>query len=340
LKSCKPVSLSVVAWKTKISISRGKILLLSLIALVFLFCSEPLPPAYTGPKKEVLIKPGMSTMEIATVLKQNGIINSTTLFRLLSWFYNYDRRLLPGRYRFVPGSPPKLVLRMLAREIPAFLFVTIPEGATSIQIARLLAENGICNRDSFLAACADTNLLSSLNIPFRTAEGYLFPETYEFQTGSDPRMIVRRFVHQFRTTWEMLRRDSRTNLSEPQVIILASIVEKEARLPEEFPVIAGVFLNRLRRHIPLQSCATVQYILPEHRERLSLDDLKTPSPYNTYLHPGLPPGPICNPGRLALKAVLFPAVHDYLFFVARGDGSHIFSRTPAEHAAARRRLQR
>ncbi|MGC8797966.1 MAG: endolytic transglycosylase MltG [candidate division WOR-3 bacterium] len=333
------VSHPAIPGKHSIPASVRKPFLLSVATLIFLTCSEQLPPAYTGPKKEVVIKPGMSTMEIATVLKENGIISSASLFRLLAWFYNYDHRLQPGRYRLVPGSDPKLVLRMLARETPAFLFVTIPEGATSPQIARILEENGICSQDSFLAAGADTELLRSLNIPFPTAEGYLFPETYEFQTGSDPKTIVRRLVHQFRTVWETLKPQNKTGLTEPQVVILASIVEKEARLPAEFPVIAGVFLNRLRRHLPLQSCATVQYILPEHRERLSLDDLKTASPYNTYLHPGLPPGPICNPGRLALKAVISPAAHDYLFFVARGDGSHIFSRTPAEHAAALRRLR-
>uniref|UniRef100_A0A7V3PTE1 Endolytic murein transglycosylase n=1 Tax=candidate division WOR-3 bacterium TaxID=2052148 RepID=A0A7V3PTE1_UNCW3 len=318
---------------------RCRLLLFLTIITIFFFCSEQLPPDYTGPKKEVLIKPGMSVMEVATVLKEKNIVNSVTIFRLLAWFYNYDRRIQPGRYRFVPNSDPKLVLRMLAREIPAFLFITIPEGATRQQIARILHENGICDQDSFLNASADPELLRSLNIPFPTAEGYLFPETYEFQTGTDAPTLVKRLVHQFRSTYQTLKRDAPTSLTESQVVILASIVEKEAKIPEEFPIIAGVFLNRLHRGIPLQSCATVQYILPEHKERLSLDDLKTQSPYNTYLHPGLPPGPICNPGRTALRAVLFPTRHDYLFFVAKGNGSHIFSKTPQEHESATKRLK-
>lgn len=309
-----------------------------IFSLPFLFCAEPLPPDYTGPKREVLITPGMSFAEIATLLKEKGIINSTLIFQLLAWFYNYPARIKPGRYRFVPGSDPKLVLQMLARETPAFLFITIPEGSTSRQIAKILDENGICQTDSFLAATTDTALLCSLDITFPSAEGYLFPETYEFRTSSNSRAIVRRLVQQFRITYEPLRRESQTPLTEPQVVILASIVEKEAGVPQEFPVIARVFLNRLHRHIPLQSCATVQFLLPEPKERLSNQDLKTPSPYNTYLHPGLPPGPICNPGKLALKAVLFPATHDYLFFVSKGDGTHIFSKTPIEHAAAMRRV--
>lgn len=313
--------------------------LLSALICLALFCSEPLPPDYTGPKREVVVTPGMSILEIATALKEKGIISSALIFQLLARLEHYDRRIQPGRYRFPPNSDPKLVLKMLAREVPAFLYVTIPEGATTRQIAKILAENGICPADSFLAASTDTALLRSLDIPLASAEGWLFPETYEFQTGSDPRHLIRRLVRQFRATYEALRRESRTTLTEPQVVILASIVEKEARVPEEFPVIAGVFLNRLRRRIPLQSCATVQFILPQPKERLTNGDLKIDSPYNTYLHPGLPPGPICNPGKMALRAVLQPAEHDYLFFVSRGDGTHIFSRTPAEHEAALRQVR-
>ncbi len=288
----------------------------------------------------MIVKPNMPIWAVAETLRQAEIINSAIHFRLLAWVYNYQNRIQPGRYRFPLHTNPHIILKMLTRDMPAFLMITIPEGATTKQIARLLNENGICDEDSFLAACKDTFLLRSLNIPFSTAEGYLFPETYEFQTGSDPKAIVRRLIHQFHLVLEDIRRRYRTNLTETQIVILASIVEKEAQTPEEFPIIAGVFLNRLKRHIPLQSCATVQYILPEHKERLSIDDLKTPSPYNTYLHTGLPPGPICNPGRLALKAVLFPAQHDYLFFVSKGDGTHIFSKTSAEHESAMRQVRR
>lgn len=312
---------------------------LLLLCLLLLSCVEQLPPSLTGPKREVMVKPNMPLWAVAEALHQAGIINSTFHFRLLAWFYGYENRIQPGRYRFAPNTDPHLVLKMLTRDVPAFLMITIPEGTTTKQIARLLNENSICDEDSFLAACKDTRLLRSLDIPFSTAEGYLFPETYEFQTGSDPKAVVRRLIHQFHLVLEDLKRSYRTSLTETQIVILASIVEKEAQVPEEFPIIAGVFLNRLKRNIPLQSCATVQYILPEHKERLSIDDLKTPSPYNTYLHAGLPPGPICNPGRLALQAVLHPVQRDYLFFVSKGNGTHIFSRTPAEHESAMRQVR-
>ncbi len=303
-------------------------------------CGEDLPPPLTGPKKTITITPDMSITAIAESLRQNEIINSTLIFRLLAWFYDYRSRIQPGRYRFTPNTDPHTVLKTLSRELPALLMVTIHEGYTTRQIALILEKQGICPADSFLNATTDTSLLRSLHIPFTSAEGYLFPETYEFFTGSDPRAIIRRLVRQFHIVFDPMKKESNTRLTEPEAVILASIVEKEAKVAEEFPIIAGVFLKRLNRHLPLQSCATVAFILPEHKERLSLEDLKTPSPYNTYLHPGLPPGPICNPGRTALRAVLFPARHNYLFFVTRGNGTHIFSTTPQEHESAVRRRSR
>ena len=276
----------------------------------------------------------MSIAAIAESLRQKQVINSVLVFRFLVWLNKYENQIKPGRYRFAPNSDPRLVLKTLVREIPALLMVTIPEGSTTEQIARLLDENGICSADSFLAACTDTVLLRVLSIPFNTVEGYLFPETYEFQTGSAPETIVRRLVRQCRLVLTNLKKENKTTLAEPQAIILASIIEKEAKVPEEFPIIAGVFINRIRRNIPLQSCATVEFLLPKQKERLSLNDLKIPSPYNTYLHPGLPPGPICNPGKLALHAALFPARHSYLYFVSRGDGTHIFTTNSREHELA------
>jgi len=206
----------------------------------------------------------------------------------------------------------------------------------------VLEERGVCRADGFLSTCLDTGLLRKSGVTAATAEGYLFPETYEFLTGSQPSDVVRRMFRQFFSVLAELRDSSRltppSSLSPSQVVILASIIEREAKVPDEFPRIAGVFMNRLRRHLPLQSCATVEYLLPERKGILSVDDTKTESPYNTYLHIGLPPGPICNPGRRALAAALNPERHGYLFFVARGDGTHAFSRTAAEHAANCRAL--
>jgi len=295
-----------------------------------------------GRRVEVTVGPGWSMRALADTLLAKQVIGSKPLFLFYTWYYNYGRRIKPGHYRFQVGAGERRALKLLSGEEPALVTITIPEGYTMNQIAAALEERGACRNDSFLNACLDTSLLRESGVSAATAEGYLFPETYEFLTGSQPSDVVRRMIRQFFSVFSELSASSPVprpaSLALSQVVILASIVEREAKVPEEFPRIAGVFMNRLRRHLPLQSCATVEYLLPERKGRLSEEDTKLDSPYNTYLHLGLPPGPICNPGRRALTAALNPERHDYLFFVARGDGTHIFSRTAAEHAANCRAL--
>jgi len=303
---------------------------------------------------DVTIRPGVSARDVADTLRARGVIDSKLDFLFLVWLNRNGDRIRAGRYRLAADSKEGHVLRILTRDVPARLMVTIPEGYTMPQVAATLEQYDVCTAADFIAACADTALLRNLGIPIASAEGYLFPETYDIGTDDPPREIVRRLIRQCLTvladlqsgdttrarqksTWDTIQNDGR--FGHVPVVTLASIVEKEAQVPEEFPRIAGVFLNRLQRRLPLQSCATVEYILKDRKPRLSVEDTRIPSPYNTYLHAGLPPGPICNPGRRALAAVLNPERSDYLFFVARGDGSHIFSRTPAEHAAACRRAR-
>ena len=279
----------------------------------------------------------MGVRELADTLVAKQVIGSKPLFLFYSWYYNYGNRIRPNQYHLSVGTGERRTLKLLSGEEPAVAMVTIPEGFTMNQVALTLAEHGVCRADSFLRACLDTSLIRKSGVTAATAEGYLFPETYEFLTGSQPSYVVRRMLRQFFSVFAELRDSSPaphpSSLVPSQVVILASIVEGEAKVPEEFPRIAGVFMNRLRRHMPLQSCATVEYLLPERKGRLSVEDTRLESAYNTYLHVGLPPGPICNPGRRAVAAALNPERNDYLFFVARGDGTHAFSRTAAEHAA-------
>jgi UPF0755 protein len=286
----------------------------------------------------------MGIGELADTLVAKRVIGSRPLFLFYAWYYNYGHRIRPNRYTLSVGTGERRALKLLAGEEPAVAMVTIPEGYTMNEIAEVLAERGVCPADSFLSACMDTSLLRQFGVKAATAEGYLFPETYEFLVGSRPADVARRMLRQFFSVLSDLRDSSRltpsSSLSPSQAVILASIVEREAKISEEFPRIAGVFMNRLRRGLPLQSCATVEYLLPERKDRLSIEDTKIESAYNTYLHVGLPPGPICNPGRRALASALNPERHDYLFFVARGDGTHEFSRTLAEHAAAKREALR
>ncbi len=313
-----------------------------LVILSFVACGSPKAAKTSGRRVEVSIQPELSIRALADTLTARQVIGSKPLFFFYSWYYNYAPRIRPGRYRLPVGIGERRVLKLLSREEPALVMVTIPEGFTMNEVAAALAERGICRADSFLAACADTNLLREFAVTGPTAEGYLFPETYEFLTNSPPGDVVRRLLRQFSSVFSELRDSSLAPRPSPlppsQTVILASIVEREAKVPEEFDRIAGVFMNRLRRGMPLQSCATVECLLPERKGILTVADTRIESPYNTYLHAGLPPGPISNPGRRALAAALNPERHDYFFFVANGDGTHTFSRTLAEHAAATRRV--
>jgi UPF0755 protein len=293
-----------------------------------------------GRRVEVTVQPGVGISALADTLVAKQVIGSKPLFLFYSWYYNYGHRIRPNRYTLSVGTGERRALKLLSGEESAVAMVTIPEGYTMNQVAAALAERGVCRADSFLSACLDTNLLREFSVSAATAEGYLYPETYEFLTGSEPNEIVRRMLRQFFSVFSELRTPapSPQPLAPSEIVTLASIVEREAKVPAEFSRIAGVFMNRLRRRMPLQSCATVEYLLPERKGLLSVDDTKTESPYNTYLHAGLPPGPICNPGRRALAAALNPERNDYLYFVARGDGTHAFSRTFSEHAANCRAL--
>ncbi len=294
----------------------------------------------SGPKTEVLIPPGLSTAAIADTLKARGLVADAQTFRMLARLLGYDTRLRSGRFELPQGSNELYVLWQLSRPGTSCARVTVPEGFTLRQVADALEEHDICSAADFTAACRDRRLLDSLGIPGPSAEGYLFPETYEFEIGSAPNDVIGRMHHQFLAVFAKLKQARRPALDDRSTVILASIVEREAVVTSEAPLIAGVFRNRLRKRMPLQSCATVEYILPSHKAQLTDADTRIESPYNTYLHSGLPPGPICNPGRNALAAALAPEATDYLFFVAKGDGSHVFSRTWSEHQAARRRIAR
>lgn len=305
-----------------------------LLLLLALGCPPP------GDPVEVRIPPGLTTAAIADTLHAHGVIGNPTGFRLLARLSGYDRRLQHGHYRLRRNSPLPVVLNQLSTRGRTSVTVTIPEGWRLLQIAGALAEAGVCGREEFVAACQDRVLLAGLGIPNRSAEGWLFPDTYEFELDSEPSRVVTRMAGKFAEVYAELVKEAAPRLDDRETVILASIVEREGVVPAELPVIAGVFLNRLARALPLQSCATVLYALPEYKEQLSLEDVHYPSPYNTYLRPGLPPGPISNPGRTALRAAIRPARHDFLYFVANGDGTHTFSRTLREHEQAQRRLRR
>lgn len=217
---------------------------------------------------------------------------------------------------------------------------TVPEGLHLRQVASLLQDRGVVDQQSFMRSCRSTDIIKRYGIPFDTVEGFLFPDTYLVAGGLDAEEIVEIMVERFFERLDEIKPPPYTDQELEEAVTIASLVEREAVIDEERPLIAAVFYNRLAQNKRLESCATVQYILGKTKERLLHSDLRTPSPYNTYLHVGLPPGPIANPGAASLRAALFPAEVDYLFFVSRGNGTHHFSSTYEEHLRAIRKYNR
>ena len=219
--------------------------------------------------------------------------------------------------------------------------VTIPEGFTALDIAQLLASERLADPVRFMALVGDPALATRLGLPGPTLEGYLFPDTYRLSRGMGEEEILQIMAARFRQVVpaDIEARAERLQLDIRGVITLASLIEKEAKQDRERPIIAGVFLNRLRLSMPLQSDPTAVYGAPDPRRRVTPLDLQRKTPYNTYQNPGLPPGPIANPGLSSILAVLSPARVSYLYFVAKNDGTHFFSRTLDEHTHAVRLYQ-
>lgn len=323
-------------------------LLLLLTTLILLLAGYGLLTAYwllaplTPPEPVVLeVSPGSSLQRVARELQDAGAIRSALALQLVARWRQQSDRIQAGRYRFEETATPGTILGRLIRGDVEKVGLTIPEGFTLQQIIeRIVAQNyGRAARLWELAR--DPEFIASLEVPGSTLEGYLFPETYLFAPGISERALLRMMVEEFHRQVDeaLLESAARLGLDLHQLVTLASIIEKETALVEEMPLIASVFHNRLERNIPLQTDPTVIYGLPAFDGNLTRKHLETPSPYNTYLIRGLPPGPIASPGAAALHAAAHPARSDYLYFVARGDGSHQFSRTLREHNAAVRRYQ-
>lgn len=294
----------------------------------------------------VNIPQGSSTREIGNILEKAGLIKSSDFFVLYTRYLQREKDLQAGEYNISTKLSLSSILEVIAGGQVVYHKVTIPEGYTVKQIAGLLSEKGLVDKERFFKAVNSEDF----SLPFldedplcsKKLEGFLFPSTYMVRAGMTETEIVQMMVDRFTEVFspELKERACKMGLSEKEVITLASLVEKEAKLDQERPLIAGVFLNRLRKGMRLESCATVLYALGEAKEELTYEDLEIDSPYNTYRHQGLPPGPIANPGVASIKAVLYPATTDYLYFVAKGDGSHYFSRSLEEHQTATRCYQK
>ena len=294
-----------------------------------------------GAPVRVIVPRGASFGQAADSLATNGIIGSQKLFTLYGRIVGGDRKVKPGTYLLKHGTPWNDIISALNGGHGLVNTVTIPEGWSIAQITPALAKTLKVPADSVTAAVRDTAMLARLDIPNPTLEGYLFPDTYAFPVGTTARQAVREMVYAFERRWRPAWDSAALsmNINRNDLVTMASIVEKEARLPEERPVIAAVYYNRLRRGMLLQADPTVQYALGHHVGRVLYKDLEIKSPYNTYVNKGLPPGPIASPGVASLVAAANPANVQYLYFVATPDGHHEFRMTLEQHTNAVRQVR-
>lgn len=297
--------------------------------------------AEAGPEAAtvVLVEKGLNPAGIARLLSQNKLLKHPRAFRLAYSLYYSPRFLIAGEYSFEPPLTARKIMQQLVAGKILLHPITIPEGLTIQEMDQRLKQTGYPYQGSFLEACRQTELIADLDPEAGNLEGYLFPETYYFSRSVSAYEIVKAMVGLFRKNFgpEELARTNELHMTVRKIVTLASLIEKETSREEEKPLISAVFHNRLRLGMKLDCDPTIIYALKlENRfdGNLRLRDKSLPSPYNTYLYAGLPPGPICNPGLSSIRAALYPAPVDYLYFVSRNDGSHVFNRSYQEHQKA------
>lgn len=291
---------------------------------------------YQAAEQFVEIPPGAGSRAIGDRLVERGIVRDALSFRIGLYVSGKGRRLQAGEYRFDRAMTPIEVIDKLARGDVYVINITFPEGLTVAEMGKIFEAHRLGSASAFVAAAHDPSAIKALDPAARDLEGYLFPETYLLPRRADGSTLVtlmtERFAHVFTT--ELRQAAEANGLTVRQAVTLASIVEKEAARPEERPLVAAVYANRLRIGMALQCDPTVIYALErvgKYTGNLRREDLAFDSPYNTYRYPGLPPGPIASPGLASLEAAVHPAQVDFLYFVSRNDGSHEFARTLEEH---------
>lgn len=314
--------------------------LLSLLLLITWFSLEFYRPTKTPPRSIVFeVERGQTAKEIAQDLKEKGIIKKTWPILLGYRIFFGAQSLKAGEYSLEIPASPKNILHVLTEGSVYLHPITIPEGLIIEEIAELLDSEGFAANQDFLEAAADVSLVSPLDKKATDCEGYLFPETYHFAKGTTAKEIAAAMVYQFQRIFaqDWTDRAEELGMSVRDVVILASLIEKETSLSSEKSLVSSVFHNRLNLGMKLDCDPTIIYALKREGRfngRLRTSDLKYDTPFNTYLYSGLPPGPIANPGKSSLEAALYPADEKFLYFVSKNDGSHHFSLTFREHQNA------
>jgi len=291
----------------------------------------------TGQKIQFIVKPGMTTTDIANMLHKLKLINTPESFRMEAKLRGLDNSLQAGEYEIITGMSNKDIVEILSKGEVRYAVFTVPEAYTINQIAAKLEKEGLGSAAAFKNAAKNYTPYSYMetndpNIIYK-AEGFAYPATYYLTTGISEKDILTLMVKEFngRLTTELREQAKKEKIKIRDLVNIAAMVEQEAVFPEERPLIAGVFLKRLSIYMPIQSDTTIQYILGVQKENLTIADTKIKSPYNTYQHVGLPPGPIGNPSIDAINAVLNAEPTDFLYFVADKHGHHQFTKTYAEH---------
>lgn len=330
---------------------RSRVVFIAIIAIILLLSvatwwfnrilHRPAPDTGGGDVVFV-IEQGMTLDQVANALEENGIVRSADSFKWAARIMRSDRKIQPGRFLLPRGISNSQLLRYLLKSQAITKNVTIIEGLTINEVAGLLAGKFSIDSTAFAKLCNDSIYAIKLGVDAGNLEGYLYPDTYNFYATVDEKGLIERMVNRFREVFNdtFILRSKELGFSIDEVVTLASIIQGEVMDWEEAGKISAVYHNRLKKRMLLEACPTIQYLLPGKPRRLYNGDLTIDSPYNTYLHQGLPPGPINNPGQRALKAALYPDDVDYLFMVARGDGTHAFNRTFEGHSRDKQKLQK
>jgi len=329
------------------------------LAIIFIYITIPIAAAFASFKAAdhyffapldptvsttsvFVVAPDQNFRDVAAELEVNNYIQHRYAIRLLAKLQKKDTLVMAGEYEFSPAMSPQQILDAMVEGKMILRKITLKEGITVSEIGPILEEAGVTQRALFEQTLNDPTLREELKVPASSFEGYLFPETYRIQRNTPPRKIIQTLRNQLDTKWseEWNVRLLELQMTKHQILTLASIVEKESGNAEEQPIVSSVFHNRLKKGMRLQSDPTVIYGIQNFNGNITKADLQAPTPYNTYVISGLPPGPIANPGYTAIKAALYPAETPYLYFVGNGKGKHIFSENLDQHNQAVNVFQR
>lgn len=301
------------------------------------------PMSADGTPVLITISPGQGLSATANLLIKNELVSSLARFKILAAVTGKEKKIKAGEYQVSAAMSPGDILDTLVNGRVYLHKVTIPEGYNLFQIAHVLDEAGLCREGEFVQAATDPVRVRKMAIaePAETFEGYLFPDTYSFPRGVTPDTVIRTMVERLRSVYkrEWYERANTLGFTQHEVMTLASIIEKETGIADERPLISSVFHNRLNKNMRLETDPTVIYGIKDFDGNLTREHLRTNTPYNTYRHRGLPPGPIANPGLKSIEAALFPADSPYLYFVARKDNTHQFSTNIKDHINSVRKYQ-